>query len=60
MILKVMNRIINFIREFITIICVTLFTGILFMILLFAITLAFIQFSFEEVSKWIYKKFSIN
>ena len=60
MILKVMDRIINFIREFIAIICVTLFIGMLFMILLFAITLAFIQFSFEEVSKWIYKKFSIN
>ena len=60
MILKVMNRIIKFIREFIAIICITLFTGMLFMILLFAITLAFIQFSFEEVSKWIYKKFSIN
>ena len=41
MILKVMNRIIKFIREFIAIICITLFTGMLFMILLFAITLAF-------------------
>ena len=57
---KVMERIINFIREFIAVICITFLTLILFMILLFGIILAFIQFSFEETIKWIYKKFSIN
>ncbi len=60
MILKVMERIINFIREFVTVICITFLTSILFIILLFGIILAFIQFSFEETIKWIYKKFSTN
>ena len=57
MILKVMERIISFIRDFIAIMCIVFFTSILFMILLFGIMLAFIQLSIEEIYKWIYKKF---
>jgi len=60
MILKVMERIISFIRDFIAIMCIVFFTSILFMILLFGIMLAFIQLSIEEIYKWIYKKFSTN
>ena len=60
MILKVMERIINFIREFISIMCLIFLTSLLFMVILFAIILAFLQLSFEESFKWIYKKFSTN
>jgi len=60
LILKVMDRIIKFIREFFQVICITLITGVFIIVLFFAIILAFIQLSIEEISKWIYKKFSTN
>ena len=60
MILKVMERIISFIRDFIAIMCIVFLTSMLFMILLFGVMLAFIQLSIEEIYKWIYKKFSTN
>ena len=59
-ILKVMERIISFIRDFIAIMCIVFLTSMLFMILLFGVMLAFIQLSIEEIYKWIYKKFSTN
>ena len=60
MILKVMERIISFIRDFIAVMCIVFLTSMLFMILLFGVMLAFIQLSIEEIYKWIYKKFSTN
>ena len=60
MILKVMETIINFIREFIAVIFIIFLTSILFMILMFGIIIAFIQLSFEEMFRWIYRKFSTN
>jgi len=60
MILKVMKKILDMIREMILIIFISFISFFALVILLFLIILMYIQYIIEDILKWIYKKFSIN
>jgi hypothetical protein len=57
MIIKVMKKILDTIREMITIIVISFISFIALIVLLFLIVLMYIQYFIEDKLKWIYKKF---
>ena len=60
MIIKVMKKILDTIREMITIIVISFISFIALIVLLFLIVLMYIQYFIEDKVKWIYKKFSTS